>query len=138
MTTRTTRHQRKSRAGFTLLEILVVVAIIAALAAVGVVYLLPQGDKAKRDICKTEIKTIEQALTLYHDQHYGNWPESLQVLLSQDEQGLGPYLQGEEAIFDEWGQPYGYDPTATDPQGVQKPRIWSQSPQAQQYGISNF
>ncbi len=119
-------HARRS--GFTLLEILVVVGIIVALAGLGIVYLLPQSEKAEEDAARVKIKKIEEACEMYR-QHYKEWPQTLDALFVKGELG-GPYLKDkQQALIDPWNKPIGYNPNGQDPEtGVDRPRIFIQHP----------
>lgn len=72
---------KAGRGGFTLIEILIVVAIISLLSSVVLVGLGPV-QRAGRDARRlSDIRRIEQAVTLYDTQHGGRYPASGGALL---------------------------------------------------------
>jgi len=121
------QRQRRVRAGFTLIEMMVVVAIIVALAGMGIFYMAGQADEGTKTKVKTDIKSLEQAVTAFKVQHSGMWPDSLQTLTVRDDQGHGPYIQNPENLLDPWGRPYNYDQNGSNHQGT-SPDIWCDTP----------
>lgn len=63
--------------GFTLVELLVVISIIALLIAI----LLPSLKKARKQakdvVCKTNLKSMGQAFTMYAESYNGVWPPAI-------------------------------------------------------------
>jgi general secretion pathway protein G len=109
--------------GFTLVEILVVVLIISLLAAFVAPKLFKGLGKTKRDIARSKMAILEDALgRFYLDcQRYPDQSEGLEALLispSGIEQGKwnGPYLKKSE-LLDPWGNRYVYVPEGTVNQG---------------------
>lgn len=122
------------RRGFTLMEILVVVTIILILAGLGGYYLIGQANEARKSAAKIQVKTLTQAAETYNLDHLGNYPPNLQILLTRDGAGKGPYLKNQDALIDPWGNPYQYNAAGPMNNGTQ-PDIWSES----QYGkIGNW
>lgn len=117
MTTSTTPHQRKSRAGFTLLEILVVLAIIGLLIGVLVTNterIFGRGQEAVAQIFVRD--TLKTPLVRYRID-LGDYPsttEGINALIaapnSSSERWRGPYMEanGGKAPTDPWGQAYHY------------------------------
>src|SRR5262245_45983338 len=117
------RRGQLVRPGFTLMEMMVVVAIIVALAGIGIFYFAGQADEGNKTRVKADIKSIEQAATVYKTQHGGMWPPDLQTLLTRDDQGNGPYLRNDESILDPWGKQYQYDASCNN-NGGRAPDVW--------------
>jgi general secretion pathway protein G len=117
------RHNRRrdDRLGFTLMEVLVVVAILVILAGTASVFVFRYLDQAKDDRARADVKTIETACTAYKLRN-GDYPSSLQVLVTPDDGSAKPYLDSAEAILDPWGKPYQYDPSGPNHNGL-KPDI---------------
>jgi general secretion pathway protein G len=108
------------RVAFTLVEMMIVVAIIVLLAGVGTYYMagaIDQGNQAK---AAADIKSITDACTAYKAQHSGQWPGSIQDLYTRDPStGYGPYLKNAEDQISPWGNPYQYDQSGQNNQGLQ-------------------
>jgi general secretion pathway protein G len=117
----------RRRAGFTLMEMLVVVAIIVALAGIGGYFLMGALTGAKKDVARTQTKTISKACDTYQMRHGGAFPENLEVLLVKDELGNAPILESRDAITDPWGRPYQYDKSGPMNQGMHAD-IWTTDP----------
>lgn len=126
-----TRSRRTNRrAAFTLMEMLVVVAIIVVLAGLGGYYLLGQLGAARDSAAKAQMQVLTKAVKTYMIDHNGMPPGSLEELLAVSALGKGPYLENVEAIYDPWGNPYGYDPSGTaSGQQMLYPAIYCTTPQ---------
>ena len=102
------KQNNRVRKGFTLVELLVVIVIIALLAGVMAPRLIGQIDKAKWDLTKSKMKSIETAIEAYYT-NCGDYPGSLQNLLINP--GIngwsGPYLKADQLI-DPWGFEFVY------------------------------
>ncbi|HET6203962.1 MAG TPA: type II secretion system major pseudopilin GspG [Planctomycetota bacterium] len=108
-----TRVSRSARRGFTLAELMVVVVILGLLATLVVKNVIPALFKAKVQIAKTEIMNIGQAIEQYMINN-GSLPESLEPLVTPDQNGV-TYLKDMTATpNDPWGFPYVYE---KDPNG---------------------
>lgn len=110
------RNNRKKRqAGYSMMEILIVLAIMATIAALVGPRLFNQLDNSKVTAAKTQIRTIESALSTMRLE-IGRYPteaEGLALLVERpsDEQTRsawrGPYLDN-DVPDDPWGRPYNY------------------------------
>jgi len=105
-------RQRKKN-GFTIVELLVVILIISMLAAFVAPRMFRELGKAKRDIAKAKMATIENALGRFYVDcgRYPDDSEELEVLLvapaDLEEEWRGPYLKRSD-LFDPWEQSYIY------------------------------
>ena len=119
-------------------EALVLACLLLGGGLIGFIYLSPQGrgSHSDRKLALSEINTIEQALDEYWLAENA-YPDKLEVLVATTgADGEKKYLKNPQSITDPWGRLYGYDPDAVGPQGVNRPRIWCQSPKGA--GIANY
>lgn len=104
--------KRKARA-FTLVEMLIVLLIISMLAAFVAPRVFKGLGKAKRDIAKAKMATIESSLGRFYVDcgRYPDDSEGLDVLIfapeDAEEKWNGPYLKASDLI-DPWDNPYLY------------------------------
>jgi general secretion pathway protein G len=100
--------------GFTLIEIMVVVVILGVLAALVVPKVIDRIVYARIQAAKSDIQTIETALTLYKIDNY-KYPTTEQGLIALVEQPTAPdapnwkpdgYIK--KLPTDPWGNPYLY------------------------------
>ena len=106
-------RKRKNR-GFTLIEILEVVLIISMLAAFVAPRVWKQFGKSQRDIARSKMAIIENALGQFR-LNCGRFPldsEGLEALLIdpgefEEDVWDGPYLKKSD-LLDPWGNPYEY------------------------------
>jgi general secretion pathway protein G len=98
---------------FTIVELLVVILIISMLAAFVAPRIFRGLGKAKRDIAKAKMATIENAIGRFY-MDCGRYPdesEGLEMLLTApaelEEKWKGPYLKRSE-LLDPWENPYVY------------------------------
>jgi hypothetical protein len=77
---------------------------------------------------KIKARDIRQACQEYAVDH-GQFPTSLEDLLTIDSDGKGPYLKS-DAIKDPWGKIYQYDPNgvSTSGAGVPNPNVFCVAP----------
>ena len=68
---------------------------------------------------KADIATIAQAVDQYAIENNGRYPESLEALVTPDENGFA-YLNQETVPKDPWGQEYAYEPP---PPGAHEYRV---------------
>lgn len=98
--------------GLTLIEVMVVVTILALLAAMIVPNVIGQGEKAKVDLARANMKSIENALDLYKldNNQYPTTEEGLEALVNKPESAKnwnpGGYLK--DMPTDPWGNEYVY------------------------------
>jgi general secretion pathway protein G len=106
-------------AGFTLVELLVVLAIIGLIAALVAPQVLRYLGSARVDTTKAQLKNIGSALELYY-LDAGKYPASdlgLNALVTSPNEGSiwnGPYIKGDAALRDAWGNYLVYE-QAGDP-----------------------
>ena len=110
-----TRKSASNESGMTLIEIMMVVAILGILIAVVVPPLIGQDQDARRTAQKADIRSIGQALDIYHMQnaHYPSTEQGLEALVTRPtghpepkSWGPTPYLR--KYPMDQWGNEYVY------------------------------
>jgi general secretion pathway protein G len=115
------RRSRRASRGFSLAELMVVVVILGLLATLVVPNVMKQLFKANRTVAMSDITAIHNALTNYAVENAGKYPDSLEMLVTPDENG-NSYLQGRTSVpKDPWKNEYGYEP----PSGGRPLRIFS-------------
>ena len=106
------RTKRKEKA-FTLVELLVVILIISLIATVIAPRLFSRLGKAKRDIAKAKMATLETQLGIFNIdcERYPDDSEGLEALVvapaDLEEEWKGPYLKRSE-LLDPWKNPYEF------------------------------
>ncbi|MDE0423182.1 MAG: type II secretion system major pseudopilin GspG [Gammaproteobacteria bacterium] len=109
------RRARKDQSGMTLIEIMMVVAILGILIAVVVPTLIGRDQDARLTAQKADIRSIGQALDIYHMQngHYPSTDQGLEALVTKPtghpepkSWGPAPYLR--KYPLDQWGNEYLY------------------------------
>jgi len=104
------RASETARAGFSLAELMVVIVIIGLLSAIVVPNLLERFGFAQTAKAEVDIHSIAGALTEYSIRNGGQFPDSLEPLVTPDENGY-TFLGGKRAIpQDPWGNDYQYEP----------------------------
>jgi len=81
--------------------------------------------KAKRDLAKYQIETLNIVVEAYKLRH-AKYPVSLEVLAQKPPDGK-PAMVKPEALIDPWGRPYEYNPAGERNKSI-KPDIWSLGP----------
>ena len=106
------RTRRKT--GFSLIELVAVVLIISLLVAFAAPKIYKQLGQSKRDIARSKMAIIENALGLFNlnCDRFPYESEGLQALLEdpgefEEDVWNGPYLK-KSALLDPWGNPYVY------------------------------
>ena len=102
-------NNRQRKAGFTLIEVLLVVAILGILAGIVVVNLSGRQEAAMIRAARASIASISTAVDLY-EVDTGRFPGNLTALNNDDgaPNWSGPYLKGNSAALDPWGQPFNF------------------------------
>jgi general secretion pathway protein G len=103
------RRGPQSSGGFSLAELMVVVVILGLLATLVVPNVMKQLFKANHTVAMSDIAALENALTNYAVENAGKYPDSLEVLITPDENGH-TYLQGRSTVpKDPWKNEYIYE-----------------------------
>ena len=106
----------KKRTGFSLMELMVVVLILGLLGSLVITNIFSQAERAKQSIACTQMKTFQQALDLFKQDH-GTYPsveEGLEALIKNpDEEKYtgfmpGGYLSDKTVPKDPWKRAYVY------------------------------
>ena len=102
------RHRKLIRRGMTLVEVLAVVVILGLLAGTLAISLSGAVGKGKREIAKSGISKVQQAVEAYRIEH-GVWPADdvgLAVLGDGHADPIASYFLGSDQLRDPWGNPY--------------------------------
>jgi len=132
------RQRRPKRAGFTLIEVLLVVAILGVIAAAVVPALLGRQQAAYEQQTKTNIKTLQNILTMYALDHDGQYPSGGRDALAQltnatEYHGKKIAAYTDNVPKDAWGEQFYYEWPTSKGKG-DKPAIWSSGPNRQDEG----
>jgi general secretion pathway protein G len=129
-----TRRNRPGRSGFTLMEILIVLAILAVIIGLVLPNLLGQQKEANKKAARIQVNEVENALKLYAVDHEGEFPGSIDALLTNpgnDQKWKGPYLEKGKVPADPWSNPIQYQYPGQHQPGGDRPDIWSMGPDRQ-------
>ncbi len=108
---------KKNQKGFTLIEIMVVVIILGLLAGLVLPRILGQEEKAKVETAKVQIRSLENALSLFKldNGFYPTTDQGLDALIKKPEVGRVPqkwreggYLKPARIPKDPWGKDFVY------------------------------
>ncbi|MEQ8848861.1 DUF1559 domain-containing protein [Botrimarina sp.] len=93
----------KARAAFTLVELLVVIAIVGILLALLLPAVQAARETARRCLCRSNLRQLGVATTLYHDAHHRLPPPKAGAVHATEDHGstlvlLLPYLE-ESALY---------------------------------------
>ena len=111
----------RGRQGFSLAEMMVVIVIIGLLATIVVPNVMQRFNFATKQKAKADIVAIDSALEEYAIQNGGIYPESLEDLVTPDENGHS-FLKRKTVPLDPWKNEYLYDPPSP---GTPMPRVYS-------------
>ena len=126
------RRPAARRGAFTLLEVLVVVAILVILASVGTISVLRFLEGAKQDKARTDMQTLYKACKAYYVQTNGQWPQSLEELVTPPQGGRSFVEQGTEALVSPFNrQPYQLSYRQSPTSGEEEPVISLTTPDGQ-------
>ena len=110
MKTHSLRRARRSLAGFSLAELMVVIVIIGLLATAVMSNAVRNFFVAARKKAEMDIVSITSAVDIYTVENGGKAPESLEVLVTPDENGR-TFLKNRTTVpQDPWNNVYGYEP----------------------------
>ena len=107
---KTKRNERGPQAGFSLAELMVVIVIIALLATFVVQNALPYIFQAGKAKAAADISTICSALDNYAINNGGRYPDTLEILVTPDENGITMLKDQLSVPLDPWKNPYVYEP----------------------------
>ncbi len=99
---------RRSRAGFSLAELMVVIVIIGLLATLVVPAVVARLGTAYEGKVKSDLAALDRSLEEYFINNQMQYPDSLQELVTPDENGR-TYLTQETVPKDPWGREYLYE-----------------------------
>lgn len=102
------RFRRHTASGMTFVELLAVLVILGMIAGVLTVSFAGRFARGKREIARTQIALITQAVESYRIEH-GDWPpmnEGLAALTPPAATPAAVYFLKAEQIDDPWGRPY--------------------------------
>ncbi|MEM9373743.1 MAG: type II secretion system major pseudopilin GspG [Planctomycetota bacterium] len=105
--TRSIPHSR-TRRGMTFVELLAVLVILGMIAGVLTVSFAGRFARGKREIARTQIAMITQAVETYRIEH-GDWPpmeDGLAALTSPGASPTSAYFLKPEQIEDPWNRDY--------------------------------
>jgi len=95
-------------AGFSLAEMMVVIVILGLLATLVVPNVIDHLKRAIRQKATTDITTIAKAIDSYAIVNGGRYPESLEALVTPDENGA-TFLDRRKLPKDPWEAEYMYE-----------------------------
>jgi len=110
---------RSAREGFTLAELMVVIVILGLLATLVVPNVLKRLTTGQIGKAKADITSIVQALDNYAIDNGGHYPDSLEALVTPDDNGE-TYINKDQVPRDPWGNEYSYEPPTS---GQPKPKV---------------
>jgi general secretion pathway protein G len=116
-----TPRTRSRRAGFSLAEMMVVIVILGLLATLVVPNVVQRLGKAFEGKARTDIMSIQNALQEYYILNGGKYPESLEALVTPDENGE-TFLGQRTLPVDPWGNEYLFEPPGS---GEPRPRVYT-------------
>lgn len=109
------------KSGFSLAELMVVIVILGLLATLVVPKVFDALKRAFGGKVKSDIMAISSALDDYAINNGGKYPESLEDLVTPDENGY-TYLKQKSVPQDPWSMEYQYEPPVP---GAPDPRVFT-------------
>ena len=104
-------------------------AILAVIIGLVLPNFLGAQQDANNKAAKVAVAGVEKAADIYAAQHDGDFPTSLDALLSNpgnDQKWAGPYLDKGKIPNDPWGNPIQYQfPGSHQGAGNDRPDVWS-------------
>ncbi len=99
---------RARQGGFSLIELMVVITILGLLGTIVVANVIARQKKATKDAARVKMGEIAKTIEFFQMENNGKYPQSIEELLSADENGL-PWLKGgQDALLDPWKNPFQY------------------------------
>ncbi len=99
-----------ARAGFSLAELMVVIVILGLIATIVVPNLLGRFGVAQHKKAEIDIAALESAVTTFTIENNGRAPDSLEILVTPDENN-NTFLKGYTQVpLDPWKNPYQFEP----------------------------
>ncbi|MSR59973.1 MAG: prepilin-type N-terminal cleavage/methylation domain-containing protein [Planctomycetaceae bacterium] len=129
------KDNRVRRSGFTLMEVLLVLAILVVIMGLVLPNLIGASKKGYIRAARVTIGGVESACEMYAMDHDGEFPNSLDALISNpgsSNKWKGPYLKdSSSAPSDPWGMPLQYSYPGQRHATPDRPDIWSSGPDKQ-------
>lgn len=101
----------------------IAIVLIGLLATLIVPNVLERYASTSRDKARSGISSLVNALNEYAIRNRGEYPESLEALVTPDANGY-TYLNAKQVPLDPWKHPYQYEAPVPD-SGEHEPRVWS-------------
>jgi general secretion pathway protein G len=114
------RGHKNGKEGFSLAELMVVIVILGLLATLVVPEVVGALRRAFGGKLKADIMAISSALDDYAISNAGSYPDSLEALVTPDENNV-TYLKQKSVPLDPWGNEYLYE----QPTGGGEPRVYT-------------
>lgn len=110
------------------------VAVVVLLAPITASAQLAETlEKAKISAAQTQIKLLDNAVTLYRLNN-NSFPQKLERLLEADPNNASqPYLKERTSLIDPWNKPYQYDAEGPKNKGLTSD-IWTVTPDKKTLG----
>ncbi len=114
-------NQAARKSGFSLAELMVVIVILGLLATLVVPKVFDSLKRAFSGKVRSDIMAIASALDDYAINNGGRYPDSLDELVTPDENGY-TYLKQKSVPLDPWQMEYQYEPPVA---GRPDPRVFT-------------
>jgi len=107
---RSPRALGRARSAFTLTELMVVIVIIGLLLTVVAPNIFRNIGKANKTLARASIRSICDAVDQYAIENAGRFPDSLEELVTPDENGYSYFKDSESIPLDPWKNEFQYEP----------------------------